>query len=455
MSIQTINPATGNVIQTYTEMTDIEINKTIAAVHNSYKVWRHLSFEKRAIAMRSIAKLLRERKKMYGLLITEEMGKPLAQAEAEVEKCALVCDYYANNAADYLKPREIATNSQKSYVTYQPMGIVFAIMPWNFPFWQVFRFAAPTLMAGNAALLKHAPISTGSALAIEKLFLDAGFPENLFRTLVISTDSASIVINHSHVAAVTLTGSPKAGGTVAAIAAKALKKSVLELGGSDPYLILEDADLMLAADKCVTSRMQNAGQSCIAAKRLIVIESVQEKFLHLIKEKIQTYVLGNPLDQIVTCGPLARKDLRDGVHAQVQKSIQLGATLILGGKIPQREGFYYEPTILTNVTKGMPAYDEEIFGPVITLITAKNEEEAITIANDSTYGLGAGIFTQDIARGEKIAAEKIQAGSCVINTFLASDPKLPFGGIKHSGYGRELSAEGARSFVNVKTIIVQ
>jgi len=454
MSIETINPATGKVIKTYTEMSDIEVNNIIDSTHAAFQTWREFDIAKRSTYMHNIANILRQRKHEYASLMAQEMGKPLKQGETEIDKCALVCDHYAEKTTEYLQPRMIPTEMQKSYVTYQPLGIIFAIMPWNFPFWQVFRFAAPTLMAGNAALLKHAPISTGTALAIESLFHESGFVDNLFRTLIISNDGASKVITHEKIAAVTLTGSTQAGKIVGAEAAKVLKKSVLELGGCDPYIILEDADLELTAEECTTSRMLNSGQSCIAAKRLIVVECIQDKFLELLKEKIKKYKIGNPLDDKINCGPLARKDIRDKVHEQVQKSIQKGAELITGGEVPHQDGFYYPPTILKDIKKGMPAYDDEIFGPVIAIIIANDEAEAINIANDTSYGLGAGIFTKNIERGERIA-EKIQAGSCAINTFVASDPRLPFGGIKNSGYGRELSAEGIHSFVNIKTITIK
>lgn len=452
MTIQTVNPATGKLIKTYNEMTEDHVNTILDSAHTAFHTWRTFDFNKRGISMKKAATLLRDRKKEYAHLIAEEMGKPLKQGIAEIEKCAMVCDHYADHASEYLKSRPIPMSTQKSFVTYQPLGIIFGIMPWNFPFWQVFRFAAPTLMAGNAVILKHAPISTGTALAIEALFKEAGFIDNIFRTVIVSNEGATNIIRHHKIAAITLTGSTLAGSQVGAEAAKNLKKCVLELGGSDPYLILEDADLELAANACLTSRMLNSGQSCISAKRLIVIESVLNKFVDLLKEKIKNYKMGNPLDESINCGPLARKDLRDKVHQQVQTSIDLGAEVITGGEIPDLEGFFYPPTLLKNISKSMPAYSEEIFGPVVAIISAKNEEEAIQIANDTSYGLGSGIFTQDIKRGEKIAVEKIQAGSCVINTFLSSDPNLPFGGIKNSGYGRELSEEGIRSFVNVKTI---
>lgn len=454
MTITTINPATAEVLATYQEMPQAEAYGIIEKTQSAYLQWRRKSFAERAVLMNKLAALLRENKQRYAELIAKEMGKPLLAGMAEIEKCAWVCEHYAEHAEQYLAVRNIATQMQKSYVTYQPLGLVFAIMPWNFPFWQVFRFAAPCLMAGNGALLKHAPISTGTALAIEDLFQQAGFPHDIFRSLIVDNDVAAKVIEHPDVIAVTLTGSERAGRVVGAHAATALKKIVLELGGSDPYIILEDADLALAAEQCVKSRMNNTGQVCIAAKRIIAIDSVADELLERIKTQLATLVSGDPLQQGVTFGPMARRDLRDEVHAQVQASIAKGAKLLLGGKIPDQAGFYYPPTLLTHVTKGMPAYDEEIFGPVICLLTAKDEAEAITMANDSQYGLGAAVFTQDIARGEAIAAEQIQAGSCFVNTLVLSDPRLPFGGIKQSGYGRELSSEGIREFVNAKTVAV-
>jgi succinate-semialdehyde dehydrogenase/glutarate-semialdehyde dehydrogenase len=455
MAIETVNPATGETIHVFEEMSDHQVDDIINESHTAYLKWRDKDFNTRTLCMMKIAALLRQRKNEYAILMATEMGKPLTQGESEIEKCALVCEHYAEHAATYLQSRIINTEMSKSYITYQPLGVVFAIMPWNFPFWQVFRFAAPTLMAGNTALLKHAPISTGTALAIEKLFIDAGFPDNIFRSLIIAENNASKVINHPKVIAVTLTGSARAGKSVGAEAAKALKKSVLELGGSDPYLILEDADLEIAAEACVSSRMNNAGQVCIAAKRIIALQAIIQPLQTLITEKLKRYKMGNPLDSATTLGPLARKDIRDHVHEQVTKSVEKGASLITGGSIPSGNGFFYPATMLTNITPDMPAFEEEIFGPVISLISAKNEDEAIAMANDSLYGLGAAIFTRDIKKGEKIAVEKIEAGTCVINTFVASDPRLPFGGIKGSGYGRELSAEGIRSFMNIKTISIK
>lgn len=452
MPIQTVNPATETVIQTYPEMSQSQVDQVINAVHHDYLIWRALSIEERAKKMYRAAELLKENKTVYAKLMSEEMGKPIAAGIAEVEKCALACEYYATHAAELLKPRYVKTDYKKSYVVYEPSGIIFAIMPWNFPFWQVFRFAAPNLMAGHGCLLKHAPISTGTALAIEKLFRDAGFPENIFRTLVIDVDLAPYVIAHPKISGVTITGSEQAGMSVAAEAGKAIKKVVLELGGNDPYLILADANLEKAAETCVASRLNNSGQVCIAAKRLIVVDEVFHQFEKLVLENVRNYKMGDPSQKDVNMGPLARADLRDKVHQQVQESINRGAKLLMGGKISAEKGFYYPITILTDVKPGMPAFDEEIFGPVIVLVHAKNEAEAITLANQSRFGLGAAVFTNDLIRGEKIATEKIQAGTCAINTFVKSDPRLPFGGTKHSGFGRELAEEGMHAFMNVKTI---
>lgn len=455
MQITTINPATGEIIRRYEEMSADETMQIIQASHQAYLSWREYSIARRAEPVRKLAELLIERKHDYAVLMATEMGKPLLQGEAEVEKCAALCRHYADYAEEYLQPHTIKTEMTKSYVTYEPQGLVLGIMPWNFPFWQVFRFAVPTMMAGNGALLKHAPISTGTAVAIEKLFKDAGCAENIFRTLIISNETAADVMAHPHVAAVTFTGSVAAGRIIAAEAGRALKKTVLELGGSDPYVILADADLQLAVDACVTSRMSNTGQSCIAPKRLIVVDSVHENFVQLLQEKVSGYIMGNPLEPSVKIGPMAREDLRDHLHQQVEECIAKGAKLVRGGHIPDMPGFYYPPTILTDIKKGMPAYQEELFGPVLAVITAASEEEALAIANSTEYGLGAGVFTKDIARGEHIAAKILQAGTCVVNTFVASDSRLPFGGIKNSGYGRELAREGILSFVNVKTVNVK
>jgi succinate-semialdehyde dehydrogenase/glutarate-semialdehyde dehydrogenase len=454
-AIETVNPATGAVIARYSLMTDKEAQDCIENGNKEFKHWRTLSFVDRAGYFRRIAELLRERKSQYAELIANEMGKPVTQGAAEIEKCALLCMYYAEHAADYLKDEIVQTESKKSYVTHQPLGIVFGIMPWNFPFWQVFRFAVPAMMAGNTAILKHAPISTGTAIEVEKLFLEAGFPRYAFQTIIVSNETAAEVIAHPHVAAVTFTGSVAAGKIIASEAGRSLKKTVLELGGSDPYLILHDADLELAAEACITSRLANAGQSCVAAKRLIAVDVVRDEFVKILQEKMQRYVVGSPLDEKTTIGPQARKDLRDGVHEQVMKTVKAGATLLAGGKLPDTAGYYYPPTLMTNIPKNSPAYQEEIFGPVLSVISAKDEEEAIQIANETTFGLGGAVFTTDLARGEHIASRLLQAGTCVVNTFVASDPRLPFGGIKNSGYGRELARDGILSFVNIKTVIIK
>lgn len=455
MSIQTINPATGDLIKTYQEMSETEVANIIDATDKAYLTWREMDFAKRALSMHKLAEMLENKKASLAAIITEEMGKPISHAIKEIEKCAWVCNFYALHAEDYLKPRIIETQMHKSYVTYLPLGIIFAIMPWNYPFWQVFRFAAPTIMAGNAALLKHAPICTGSGLAIEKLFIEAGFPENLFRTVILSNEGAEKVIADSKIAGVTLTGSVRAGKTVGKEVATHLKKIVLELGGSDPYIILEDADLNAAAEAVVTSRLNNSGQVCIAAKRIIAVDKIREELISLVLEKTKQYIMGDPMDENTQLGPMARDDLRSEVNKQVKESIAQGAKLLLGGDIPSRKGFYYPPTILTHIQKDMPAYRDEIFGPVIAFIPAKDETEAIQIANDTPFGLAAAVFTRDLQRGESIARDKIQAGSVAVNTYVSSDPRLPFGGIKSSGIGRELSVEGIRAFTNVKTISIK
>jgi succinate-semialdehyde dehydrogenase/glutarate-semialdehyde dehydrogenase len=383
------------------------------------------------------------------------MGKVKKEGIAEIEKCAWVCDYYSKNAESFLERETIETEYQKSFVSYQPLGIILAVMPWNFPFWQVFRFAAPTLMAGNTAVLKHASNVPGCAVAIEELFREAGFPENVFRTLLIGSKQVENVIRHPAVKAVSLTGSTPAGKSVAAIAGSELKKCVLELGGSDPYLILKDADLEYAARKCAAGRLLNAGQSCIGAKRFIVVEDIYAHFLEHFTQEMNNARFGDPSDPEVTMGPLARIDLRDELHKQVTDSVVKGAEIILGGEIPLLKGAFYPPTILENVKPGMPAYNEELFGPVASVIKVKDETEAIKVANDTVFGLGAAVFTHDDVKGEIIAEKKLQAGCCFVNDFVKSDPRLPFGGIKESGFGRELSEHGIKEFINAKTVVVK
>ena len=449
-----INPATGKEITSYSEIDHPEIEKIISSADDAFQKWKEVSFNERSELMHNASSVLRENKKIYSQLMTDEMGKPIKQSYAEVEKCAWVCEYYADNAEGFLNDELIKTDARKSFITYQPLGVILAVMPWNFPFWQVFRFAAPGLMAGNAGILKHASNVSGCALAIEEVFRKAGFPENIFRTILVPSNKMERVIANGHIKAVTITGSVPAGKSVAKTAGSLLKKTVLELGGSDPYLVLADADLEFAASACVTARLINGGQSCIAAKRFIIVESVYDQFEKLFVDKMKKIKMGDPNDEKNDLGPQASSKLRDELHQQVLASVKLGAKLLLGGKVPDENGSYYPATVLSNVKKGMPAYDEELFGPVAALIKVKNEDEAIETANDSVFGLGAAVFTKDLAKGELIAKEKLDAGCCFVNGFVKSDPRLPFGGVKESGYGRELSVFGIREFVNIKTVYV-
>ncbi|MCD6376341.1 MAG: NAD-dependent succinate-semialdehyde dehydrogenase [Caldisericaceae bacterium] len=449
--MKAINPATNEILKEYPEHSLQEVKQIINQVQEEFHSWRQVSFVQRASLMKKAANILRQKKEEFALLITREMGKVIRESRAEVEKCAWVCDYYAENAEKFLAKEYVETDAKQSYIAYEPLGIVLAIMPWNFPFWQVFRFAAPALMAGNAGLLKHASNVPGCALAIENVFKEAGFPENLFRTLLIKPNLIPNVIQDVHVQAVTLTGSEPAGAAVASIAGKEIKKTVLELGGSDPFIVLEDADLDKAISTAVQARMINTGQSCIAAKRFIVVDSVLKTFETTMVEKMSALRLGNPEDKNVDVGPLARPDLVKELDLQVKKSIEKGAKLLLGGKQISGNGNFYEPTVFTNVKKGMPVYEEETFGPVAAIIPVQDEDEALAVANDSRFGLGASLWTQDIEKA-KVLAREIRSGSVFINGLVKSDPRLPFGGIKKSGYGRELSYHGIREFVNIKTV---
>jgi succinate-semialdehyde dehydrogenase/glutarate-semialdehyde dehydrogenase len=453
--IKSINPATEEVIRSYDEMKLSEIEKIVSSAEKIFNEWRRSSFSIRSQKMKKAGEVLRKNSAKYARMMTEEMGKPIAQSRSEVEKCAWVCDYFAENGEEFLRDKLIESDAGKSFVTFQPLGVVLAVMPWNFPYWQVFRFAVPGLMAGNAGVLKHASNVTGCALAIEEIFREAGFPEDLFRTLIISSNSMDKVIGIEKIRAVTLTGSVPAGKAVASKAGSLIKKTVLELGGSDPYVVLKDADLDSAAEKCVASRLINGGQSCIAAKRFIVVKEIYDDFRDLFVEKMKQKKMGDPFDESNDLGPQARDNLRDELHDQVKRSIRKGAKLLLGGEIPDMKGAYYPPTVLENVKEGMPAYDEELFGPVASLIKAEDEAEAIKIANDSVFGLGAAVFTSDVERGERIAREELNAGNCFVNSFVKSDPRLPFGGVKESGYGRELSYFGIHEFVNIKTVYVK
>jgi succinate-semialdehyde dehydrogenase/glutarate-semialdehyde dehydrogenase len=454
MTIASVNPANGQQIKTYDEMTPEQVSAAVVQTHDAWKSWRKTSFAERGRLMKRAAEILRQRKEEFARLMAIEMGKPLKQGVAETEKCAWACDFYAEHAEGQLAPEVIKTDASKSYVASDPLGVVLAVMPWNFPLWQVFRFAAPALMAGNAAVLKHASNVPGSALVIEDVFNQAGFPKGVFRTLLIGSRQVKAVIEHPLVRAVTLTGSTPAGKAVAAQAGAVVKKAVLELGGSDAYIILEDADLELAVQTCVTSRLINSGQSCVNAKRFVVVEpqlaAFTERFVALMKAK----KIGDPLADGTDIGPQARFDLRDDLHKQVVESVRKGAKLLLGGEIPPGPGAYYPPTVLADVRPGMPAYDEELFGPVAAIVKATDEHDAVRIANDSIFGLGASVFTKDVARGERLARD-LEAGCTFVNGLVASDPRLPFGGIKESGYGRELGSYGIKEFVNTKTVYIK
>ncbi len=453
--LKSINPATGKTVKSFETHSEKGVEKIINSVDKSWHQWRLTSFAYRAAFMQNLSTLLRSRKEELARLMALEMGKVTREGISEIEKCAWVCEYYATNAESFLENEIIQTEAYRSFVSYQPMGTILAVMPWNFPFWQVFRFAAPTIMAGNTAVLKHASNVPGCAMAIEELFREAGFPENVFRTLLIGSGQVENVIRHRAIKAVSLTGSTPAGKSVASIAGNVLKKCVLELGGSDPYLILKDADLAAAAKACAAGRLFNAGQSCIAAKRFIVVDEVYPEFLEYFTNEMNMAVFGDPCDRETTMGPLAGIDLRDELHRQVVNSVKKGAEIVLGGEIPNRKGAFYPPTILENVKSGMPAYDEELFGPVAAVIRVKDEAEAIRVANDTEFGLGAAVFTRDLKKGEYIAEKLLDAGCCFVNDNVKSDPRLPFGGIKNSGFGRELSTYGIKEFMNVKTVVVR
>lgn len=446
-----VNPATGELIAEYPLLTEETLRERLEAAGLAFRKWRETTVIRRCELLGRTAILLRLDADNLARLATSEMGKPLAQARAEVEKCAWVCEYYAAHAQEFLAPTHIKTDAANTFVRFDPIGGVFAIMPWNFPYWQVFRFAAPALAAGNVALLKHAGDVTGVALAIEELLHDAGFPPGVFSTLVISKEQTETVIRHPTVRAVTLTGSEEAGKAVAALAGKAIKKCVLELGGSDPFLVLEDADIDFAADKAVQARTQNSGQSCIAAKRFIVCEEIAESFIAAFVERMGALNIGNPLDEQTDIGPLARRSLVDTLHEQVISSIDDGARLLCGGKPVDPYGRYYAATVLDCVVPGMAVFDEETFGPVAAIIRATDAKDAVRHANLSRFGLGASIWTRDTERAEGLATE-LEAGCVAINEIVKSDPRLPFGGVKDSGFGRELSDFGIREFVNIKAV---
>ena len=454
MSFTVINPATGEQVTEVPAWSDAQVDEALAQVASVTPQWAATPIDQRAELMKQAAQVIRDNLAHYAGIITQEMGKLLAEAKGEMEKCAWVCEYYAENAASFLQDEPIESDAGKSYVAYLPLGTVLAVMPWNFPFWQVFRFAAPALMAGNTGLLKHASNVPQCALAIEEIFNKAGFPAGSFRTLMIRASQVQRGIEDKRVHAVTLTGSEPAGRQVAATASNMIKKSVLELGGSDAFIVLEDADLDLAAKGAVTSRFLNAGQSCIAAKRFIVVDAIAEDFIARFKAGVEALQAGDPMDDSTSLAPMARSDLRDELHQQVKDTLDAGADAVTGCEPIDGPGAWYKASILDRVEPGMRAYSEELFGPVAIVIRARDESDALRIANESDFGLGGSVWTQDSARGEQVARQ-MQSGCTFVNGFVKSDPRLPFGGVKRSGYGRELSHHGIKEFVNAKTIWIR
>jgi succinate-semialdehyde dehydrogenase/glutarate-semialdehyde dehydrogenase len=454
MSFTVINPSTGETLKEIPAWDSAQVEEALSEVASVTPEWAATPIDRRSMLMRKAAEVLRNNKEAYAATITEEMGKLIRDARAEVEKCASVCDYYAEHAARFLQDEPIESDASKSYVAYLPMGTVLAIMPWNFPLWQVFRFAAPALMAGNTGVLKHASNVPQCALIIEQVFMEAGFPRGVFRALMIKAAQVENVIKDHRIHAVTLTGSEPAGRQVAATAGSVLKKTVLELGGSDAFIVLEDADLDETVKNAVISRFLNSGQSCIAAKRFIVVDAIAEDFVSRFKSATEALHMGDPMDETTSLAPMARSDLRDDLHAQVKDSIAAGAVAVTGCEPLEGKGAFYKPSILDQVKPGMRAYHEELFGPVAIVIRARDEADALHIANDSPYGLGGSIWSKDTIRAEQLA-RNVQAGCTFVNGFVKSDPRLPFGGIKNSGYGRELSAHGIKEFVNAKTMWVK
>ena len=454
MSFAVVNPATGATIKEIPAWDDKQVDDALAEAYVANGIWSKTTFAERAELMRKAGQVLRDNKEEYAQTITREMGKLIGEARAEIDKCVSVCDYYAENAEKFLADEILESDASRSLVCYQPVGTVLAVMPWNFPFWQVFRFAAPALMAGNTGVLKHASNVPECALAIEDVFRQAGFPSGCFRSLMIRASQVEKVIRDPRIAAVTLTGSEPAGRQVAATASDCIKKSVLELGGSDAFIVLEDADLDLTVQQAVASRFLNCGQSCIAAKRFIVVDAIAEDFVARFKAAVEALKMGDPADETTTMAPMSRDDLRDELHVQVADSVAAGAEVVTGCEPVEGPGAYYKPSILDRVSPGMRAYNEEFFGPVAIVIRARDEEDALRIANESEFGLGGSVWTKDSQRGEAVARQ-VQSGACFVNGMVKSDPRLPFGGCKRSGYGRELAHLGIHEFVNAKTIWIR
>ena len=450
-TITTTDPSTGTPLETFEPFPAIRLEATLERARTAFADWRTTSFDRRATTLRSAAQRLRDRKTELAGVIAREMGKPIVEAEAEIDKCAKACDFYADHAPDFLADETVKSNATESYVAYRPLGPVLAVMPWNYPFWQVFRFAAPALMAGNVGVLKHASNVTRSSLEIERVLREAGFPEGTFASVIVPGKEVEKMIDDPRIAAVTLTGSEQTGVCVAGAAGRNLKKTVLELGGSDAFIVLADADLDAAAKMAVKSRFQNSGQSCIAAKRFIVEDAVYDAFSERFVAEAKKLVIGDPHERTTTMGPMARHDLRETLAGLVKETVTRGGRLALGGREAKREGFYFEPTIVLNVTPGMPMFDEETFGPAAAVVRAKNADDAVKLANDSRYGLGGNLWTRDLDRAKTIVT-RLESGGVFINGITASDPRLPFGGVKHSGYGRELSWFGIREFTNIQTV---
>lgn len=453
-TIKSINPYNNELLHEFEEHTEEQLKETLANADKAFKIWKQTTFAERSNLLRECANLLLSNKDSLAKIITLEMGKPISQSISEIEKCASACEFYADKAESFLSDEIMESDATKSLISYEPLGCILAVMPWNFPFWQVFRFAAPALMAGNVGILKHASNVPQCSLAIEKIFIDAGFPPNVFQSVLIGSSKVNYLIDHPIVKATTLTGSEKAGAEVAMRSGKNIKKTVLELGGSDCFIVLNDADIEQAADVAVKSRMINTGQSCIAAKRFIIQKESYDIFLEKMKQKMEALKIGDPLDEETEIGPMAREDLVAGLQEQVSKTVEKGATIFWGGGRPDRQGAFMNPSILVNVKPGMDAYEQELFGPVAIVFKAEDEEDAIRIANDSVYGLGGAIWTKDTSKGLALS-RKIEAGAVFVNGMVKSDPRLPFGGIKNSGYGRELSYVGIREFVNIKSIWIR